>query len=106
MSQLNVSSLLLFYFLFCVLSYCHVCTPDVLEVLRCYIYPSICIAGSNSEVNNSLYNGGKWSRTMSGYIALNAISFSVCRPHRARNVDTLQISCKQEKGQDVRGGMS
>lgn len=70
----------------------HVCTSDVLEVLGYYVYPSICIAGSNSEVNNSLYNGGKWSRTMSGYIALNAISFSVCRPHKALNVDTLHIS--------------
>lgn len=73
-------------------SYFPVCTPDVPEVPRRYIYPSICMAGSNSEVNNSLYNGGKWSRTMSGYIALNAISFSVCRPHRALNVDTLHIS--------------
>lgn len=99
MSQLNLSSLLLFHFLFKnFLSYFHVCTPDVLEVLGRDIYPSICMAGSNSEVNNSLYNGGKWSRTMSGYIALNAISFSVCRPHRALNVDTLHISCKQEKG--------
>lgn len=93
---------LFFFFLFSF----HVCTSDVLEVLGYYVYPSICIAGSNSEVNNSLYNGGKWSRTMSGYIALNAISFSVCRPHKALNVDTLHISCKQEKGQEVRGGWS
>ena len=77
-------------------------TSDILEVLRWYIYPSICIAGSNSEVNNSLYNGGKWSRTMSGYIALNAISFSVCRPHKALNVDTLHINCKWKKGHRVR----
>lgn len=41
---------------------------------------------------------------MSGYIALNAISFSVCRPHKALNVDTLHISCKQEKGQAVTRG--
>lgn len=95
MSQLILSSSSLFEFLFKFVS--HVCTSDVLEVRR-YVYPSICIAGSNSEVNNSLYNGGKWSRTMSGYIALNAISFSVCRPHKALNVDTLHISCKQEKG--------
>lgn len=73
----------------------NVCTSDILEVLRWYIYPSICIAGSNSEVNNSLYNGGKWSRTMSGYIALNAISFSVCRPHSALKVDTLHINWKK-----------
>lgn len=77
----------------------HVCTSDIREVLRRYSYPSICIAGSNSEVNNSLYNGGKWSRTMSGYIALNAMSFSVCRPHKARNVDTLHINCRWTKGQ-------
>lgn len=96
MSQLILSSSSLFEFLFKFAS--HVCTSDVLEVRRYYVYPSICIAGSNSEVNNSLYNGGKWSRTMSGYIALNAISFSVCRPHKALNVDTLHISCKQEKG--------
>lgn len=84
-------SQLIFLFVF------HVCTSDILEVLRWYIYPSICIAGSNSEVNSSLYNGGKWSRTMSGYIALNAISFSVCRPHKALNVDTLHINCKWKK---------
>lgn len=34
---------------------------------------------------------------MSGYIALNAISFSVCRPHKALNVDTLHINCKWKK---------
>lgn len=32
---------------------------------------------------------------MSGYIALNAISFSVCRPHSALKVDTLHINCKK-----------
>ena len=39
---------------------------------------------------------------MSGYIALNAISFSVCRPHKALNVDTLHINCKWKKGHVVR----
>lgn len=39
---------------------------------------------------------------MSGYIALNAISFSVCRPHKALNVDTLHINCKWKKGHGVR----
>lgn len=90
----------LIFFVFC---FFHVCTSDILEVLRWYVYPSICIAGSNSEVNNSLYNGGKWSRTMSGYIALNAISFSVCRPHKALNVDTLHINCKVEERTSCQG---
>lgn len=89
----------------------NVCTSDILEVLTWYFYPSICIAGSNSEVNNSLYNGGKWSRTMSGYIALNAISFSVCRPQSALKVDTLHISCRERnpkwiKCTTVQGGTS
>lgn len=39
---------------------------------------------------------------MSGYIALNAISFSVCRPHKALNVDTLHINCKEKKRHVVR----
>ncbi len=39
-------------------------------------YPSTGMDCSKSDPNNSLYNGGKWARTMSGYIALNAVSFS------------------------------
>lgn len=48
---------------------------------------------SKSDPNSSLYNGGKWARTMSGYIALKAVSFSVCLLHSARSVDTLHINC-------------
>lgn len=52
---------------------------------------------SKSDPNSSLYKGGKWARTMSGYIALKAVSFSVCLLHSARSVDTLHINCG-EKG--------
>lgn len=48
---------------------------------------------SKSDPNSSLYKGGKWARTMSGYIALKAVSFSVCLLHSARSVDTLHINC-------------
>lgn len=48
---------------------------------------------SKSDPNSSLYKGGKWARTMSGYIALKAVSFSVCLLHNARSVDTLHINC-------------
>lgn len=80
-----------------------VCPPELLEGWRRSLYPSICTVGSNSEVNNSLYKGGKWSRTISGYIALNAMSFSVCRPHRALKVDTLHISCGGNRGRVSEG---
>lgn len=86
----KVSRLNLFLLSFCL----NVCPSELLEGLRRSLYPSICTVGSNSEVNNSLYKGGKCSRTISGYIALNAMSFSVCRPHRALKVDTLHISCE------------
>lgn len=52
---------------------------------------------SKSDPNNSLYKGGKWARTMSGYIALNAVSFSVCRLHRARSVETLHINYRKRE---------
>lgn len=58
---------------------------------------------SKSDPNSSLYNGGKWARTMSGYIALKAVSFSVCLLHSARSVDTLHINCGERERETVRG---
>lgn len=52
---------------------------------------------SKSDPNSSLYKGGKWARTMSGYIALKAVSFSVCLLHSARSVDTLHINCGERE---------
>lgn len=56
-------------------------------------YPSMGMDCSKSDPKSSLYKGGKWERTMSGYIALKAVSFSVCLLHSARSVDTLHINC-------------
>lgn len=64
-------------------------------------YPSMGMDCSKSDPNNSLYNGGKWARTMSGYIALNAVSFSVCLLHRARSVETLHINCREREERSV-----
>lgn len=58
---------------------------------------------SKSDPNSSLYKGGKWARTMSGYIALKAVSFSVCLLHSARSVDTLHINCGKKEGGRERG---
>lgn len=65
-------------------------------------YPSTGMDCSKSDPKSSLYKGGKWARTMSGYIALKAVSFSVCLLHSARSVDTLHINCvRKEKRQAV-----
>lgn len=60
-------------------------------------YPSTGMDCSKSDPNSSLYKGGKWARTMSGYIALKAVSFSVCLLHNARSVDTLHINCGERE---------
>lgn len=60
-------------------------------------YPSTGMDCSKSDPNSSLYKGGKWARTMSGYIALKAVSFSVCLLHSARSVDTLHINCGERR---------
>lgn len=62
-------------------------------------YPSTGMDCSKSDPKSSLYNGGKWVRTMSGYIALKAVSFSVCLLHSARRVDTLHINCREREGE-------
>lgn len=65
-------------------------------------YPSTGMDCSKSDPNSSLYKGGKWARTMSGYIALKAVSFSVCLLHSARSVDTLHINCgERERGRET-----
>lgn len=67
-------------------------------------YPSTGMDCSKSDPNSSLYKGGKWARTMSGYIALKAVSFSVCLLHSARSVDTLHINCGERERERERGG--